>query len=107
MLQCKKVISALSEAGATLAKHVLPTIQIMNPEAICLTGPVGRHSAYAGAFRETLLHFDLNCRVVLGSETNIITPSMASVYLALSDMVYSPNFNFNQIVQAPIEARVS
>ena len=103
----KKVISALTEAGATLAKHVLPTIQIMNPEAICLTGPVGRHSAYAGAFRDTLLHFDLNCRVVLGSETNIITPSMASVYLALSDMVYSPNFNFNQIVQAPIEARVS
>ena len=79
----------------------------MNPEAICLIGPVGRHGAYAGAFRDTLLQFDLNCRVVLGSETNIITPSMASVYLALSDMVYSPNFNFNQIAQAPIEARVS
>jgi len=52
------------------------------------------------------LQFDIKCSVVLGSETEIITPSMASVYLALSDMVYSPNFNFNQIVQTSVEARV-
>tara|TARA_B100001059_G_scaffold194388_1_gene198520 strand:+ start:77 stop:1318 length:1242 start_codon:yes stop_codon:yes gene_type:complete len=103
----EKVISALSEAGSTLATHLLPIIQIMNPEAICLTGPVGRHSAYAESFRRTLLQFDLNCQIVLGNEAKIITPSMASVYLALSDMVYSPNFNFNQIAQTPIEARVS
>ena len=101
------VISALSEAGSTLATHLLPIIQIMNPEAICLTGPVGRHSAYAESFRKTLLQFDLNCQIVLGNEAKIITPSMASVYLALSDMVYSPNFNFNQIAQTPLEARVS
>ena len=103
----EKVVSALSEAGSTLATHLLPIIQIMNPEAICLTGPVGRHSAYAESFRRTLLQFDLNCQIVLGNEAKIITPSMASVYLALSDMVYSPNFNFNQIAQTPIEARVS
>ena len=103
----EKVISALSEAGSTLATHLLPIIQIMNPEAICLTGPVGRHSAYAESFRRTLLQFDLNCQIVLGNEAKIITPSMASVYLALSDMVYSPNFNFNQIAQTPIEVRVS
>ena len=101
------VISALSEAGSSLATHLLPIIQIMNPEAICLTGPVGRHSAYAESFRRTLLQFDLNCQIVLGNEAKIITPSMASVYLALSDMVYSPNFNFSQIAQTPIEARVS
>ena len=103
----EKVISALSEAGSTLATHLLPIIQIMNPEAICLTGPVGRHSAYAESFRRTLLQFDLNCQIVLGNEAKIITPSMASVYLALSDMVYSPNFNFSQIAQTPIVARVS
>ena len=103
----EKVISALSEAGSTLATHLLPIIQVMNPEAICLTGPVGRHSAYAESFRRTLLQFDLNCQIVLGNEAKIITPSMASVYLALSDMVYSPNFNFSQIAQTPIVARVS
>ncbi len=102
----EKVIFALREAGSTLATHVLPIIQFMNPEAICLTGPVGRHRAYAEAFRDRLLQFDIKCSVVLGSETKIITPSMASVYLALSDMVYSPNFNFNQIVQTSVEARV-
>ena len=103
----EKVVSALSEAGSTLATHLLPIIQVMNPEAICLTGPVGRHSAYAESFRKKLLQFDLNCKIVLGNEAKIITPSMASVYLALSDMVYSPNFNFNQIAQTPIEVRVS
>tara|TARA_X000000950_G_scaffold287406_1_gene399549 strand:- start:1817 stop:3067 length:1251 start_codon:yes stop_codon:yes gene_type:complete len=88
---------AMKEAGAALAKHTMTTLQALNPEAVCLTGPLGRHDAYSQAFRDSLTAMGFESRIILASETEIITPAMASVYLALSDMVYSPNFNFNQI----------
>ena len=88
---------AMKEAGAALAKHTMTTLQALNPEAVCLTGPLGRHDAYSQAFRDSLTAMGLESRIILASETEIITPAMASVYLALSDMVYSPHFNFNRI----------
>ncbi len=88
---------AMTEAGAALAKHTMTTLQALNPEAVCLTGPLGRHDAYSQAFRDSLTAMGLESRIILASETEIITPAMASVYLALSDMVYSPHFNFNRI----------
>jgi len=88
---------AMNEAGTALAKHTMTTLQALNPEAVCLTGPLGRHDAYSQAFRDALTAMGLEARIILASETEIITPAMASVYLALSDMVYSPQFNFSQI----------
>ena len=93
----KAVSKALREAGAALATHTMTTLQALNPEAVCLTGPLGRHDAYSQAFRDRLIALGLEARIFLASETEIITPAMASVYLALSDMVYSPLFNFTQI----------
>ena len=75
----------------------MTTLQALNPEAVCLTGPLGRHDAYSQTFRDRLIALGLEARIFLASETEIITPAMASVYLALSDMVYSPLFNFTQI----------
>ena len=91
------VAQAMNEAGTALAKHTMTTLQALNPEAVCLTGPLGRHDAYSLAFRDALITMGLDSRIILASETEIITPAMASVYLALSDMVYSPQFNFSQI----------
>lgn len=91
------VARAMNEAGTALAKHTMTTLQVLNPEAVCLTGPLGRHDAYSQAFRNALTTMGLDSRVILASETEIVTPAMASVYLALSDMVYSPQFNFSQI----------
>ena len=91
------VARAMNEAGTALAKHTMTTLQALNPEAVCLTGPLGRHDAYSLAFRDALTTMGLDSRIILASETEIITPAMASVYLALSDMVYSPQFNFSQI----------
>jgi predicted NBD/HSP70 family sugar kinase len=93
----KAVSKALREAGAALATHTMTTLQALNPEAVCLTGPLGRHDAYSQTFRDRLIALGLEARIILASETEIITPAMASVYLALSDMVYSPLFNFTQI----------
>ena len=39
-------------------------------------------------------------KIILASERDIITPAMASVYLALSELVYSPSFNFEQILSS-------
>ena len=93
----KAVSKALKEAGAALATYTMTTLQALNPEAVCLTGPLGRHDAYSHAFHDRLIALGLEARIILASETEIITPAMASVYLALSDMVYSPLFNFIQI----------
>ena len=93
----KAVSKALREAGAALATHTMTTLQALNPEAVCLTGPLGRHDAYSQTFRDRLIALGLEARIILASETEIITPAMASVYLALSDMVYSPLFNFTKI----------
>ena len=95
--EAEAVEQAMKEAGAALAKHTMTTLQALNPEAVCLTGPLGRHDTYSQAFRDSLTAMGFESRIILASETEIITPAMASVYLALSDMVYSPNFNFNRI----------
>jgi predicted NBD/HSP70 family sugar kinase len=91
------VARAMRDAGTALARHIMTTLQALNPEAVCLTGPLGRHDAYSQAFRSALTAMGLDSRIILASETEIITPAMASVYLALSDMVYSPQFNFSRI----------
>lgn len=91
------VNAAAVEAGEALAKHLFTTLQILNPKVVCLTGPLGRHKKYSEAFRNTIISMGFDQKIILASERDIITPAMASVYLALSELVYSPSFNFEQI----------
>lgn len=91
------VNAAAVEAGEALAKHLFTTLQILNPKVVCLTGPLGRHKKYSESFRNTIISMGFDQKIILASERDIITPAMASVYLALSELVYSPSFNFEQI----------
>ena len=92
-----EVVGALTAAGEKLAAYVSPICQAYDPEAICLTGPLGRHPAYANAFKKRMAENSLPCRVITASEEEIMSPAMATVYLALSDIVYSSRFDFEQI----------
>ena len=49
--EAEAVEQAMKEAGAALAKHTMTTLQALNPEAVCLTGPLGRHDTYSQAVR--------------------------------------------------------
>ena len=95
-----EVNAAAIEAGEALAKHLFTTLQILNPKVVCLTGPLGRHKKYSEAFRNTIISMGFDQKIILASERDIITPAMASVYLALSELVYSPSFNFEQILSS-------
>ena len=96
----------LAEAGVALARHLMPTLQVLNPETVCLTGPLGRHPSYALAFRQHLAELGFSATVILANETKIVTASVASAYLALSNMVYSPHFSLSQTSRSLFDDKV-
>ena len=81
-------------------------MQILNPETVCLTGPLGRHHSYATVFHQGLIELGFSAKITLATEAEIVTPSMASAYLALSNLVYSPNFSFDQEPDAIFNEKV-
>jgi predicted NBD/HSP70 family sugar kinase len=101
------IVEALSRASQRLAMHILPICQAYDPEAICLTGPLGRNEAYAKTFKDELFKNGLKCQIITASETKIISPAMAAVYLALSNIVYSTRFDFDQVSRGEAEAKVA
>ena len=102
----EKAHKVLVEAGTALARHLMPSLQILNPETVCLTGPLGRHPSYANAFHQGLIELGFSAKITLATEAEIVTPSMASAYLALSNLVYSPNFSFDQEPDAIFNEKV-
>ncbi len=100
------IAEALSKAGRKLATHVSPICQAYDPEAICLTGPLARNQVYSSTFKSTLVENGLKCNIITASDEKIISPAMASVYLALSNIVYSSRFDFDRLTREETTAKV-
>ena len=96
-----EVIDALREAGGALGRHSAGLLQVVDPEAVVLTGPLGRNRPYGEAFCEALALAGVTTTIVTGYEHDIAQPAIAASGLALSAHVYAPTFDIHRLLTKP------
>ncbi len=97
-------IGAVKDAASALGRHSAALIQVTDPEAVVLTGPLGRHRIYGEAFREALGIAGVTAKIVTAYEHDIAQPAIAASAMALATQVYSPTFDIqNLFAKTPTE----
>ncbi|WP_282610552.1 ROK family transcriptional regulator [Pelagibius sp. Alg239-R121] len=97
--------NAVREAGELLALHSKQLLFSLDPQAVVLTGPLGRNAVYCEAFRKTLTAYGITARIVTAHDHQITGPAPAAAALALATQVYAPSFDIRQLfADAPAAA---
>ncbi len=92
--------NVISEAATALGFHSAAPILMFNPEAVILTGPLGRNPIYHRAFKEQLQASGVRADIRGGQQDEIKQPSEAAAGLALSEHFFSPSLNLEPLIAA-------
>jgi len=92
--------NVISEAATALGFHSAAPILMFNPEAVILTGPLGRNPIYHRAFKEQLQASGVKADIRGGQQDEIKQPSEAAAGLALSEHFFSPSLNLEPLIAA-------
>ena len=92
--------NVISEAATALGFHSAAPILMFNPEAVILTGPLGRNPIYHQAFKEQLKASGVKADIRGGQEDEIKQPSEAAAGLALSEHFFSASLNLEPLIEA-------
>lgn len=94
----KKVQRAFKEAGAILGRHCVSLLSTLDPQAVILTGPLGRNRFYCDGFEGALRTYGIAYEIKTAFSSNIVSPAAAASALALSSHVYSPSFDLQPLI---------
>ena len=89
---------AIEQAGRLLGHHCAGLLHVLAPQMVVLTGPLGRNETYCSAFAETLAHKGITAEVITAYQEEITAPAPAASALALSQHVYSPQFDIQHLL---------
>lgn len=100
------VVAMLRDIGLKLGLHSSGAIRTVDPEAIVLTGPLGRDLHYCHGFEEALSNVGITYPVIKACDHTIMEPAQAAAICALADHVYSIDLDLAPLL-AELDSAVS
>ena len=94
----EKSQQAVRLSGQLLAENSIALLFALAPEALVVTGPLGRNEVYCNAFKETLKLNKINVKVLTAFNHEITAPAPAASVLALETQVFAPTFDIQYLL---------